>query len=305
MQIPPPQEIIVGLNSTQAFISPKYFYDHRGSQLFEAITLLPEYYPTRTEMALMQRHGGDIARAVGAETTLIEIGAGNCTKALALCHLIHPHYFVGVDISADFLRDAMQTLQKELPDLKTLAVAADLAAPLRLPNHVPQSKRLVFYPGSSIGNFDTEHALDLLKRMRALMDSDGGLLIGFDLPKSVPVLEAAYNDAQGVTAEFNLNVLNHVNHIIGSNFKPQQWRHCAFFNSQESRIEMHLEAQEPTTVTWPGGGRTFAPGERIHTENSYKYSIPVFTDILRSAGFTQSQVWTDDQAWFAVIHARP
>ena len=178
MDLTPQQEIIAGLTSAQASISPKYFYDHRGSQLFEAITRLPEYYPTRTEMAVMQQYGADIARAVGAGATLIEIGAGNCAKAQALCHWIHPRCFVGVDISADFLRDAMRGLQEDLPQLQTLAVTADLSAPFHLPGHVPQSKRLVFYPGSSIGNFDTEHALDLLKRMRALMDADGGLLIG-------------------------------------------------------------------------------------------------------------------------------
>lgn len=301
----PQQEIIAGLNSAAAFISPKYFYDQLGSQLFEAITRLPEYYPTRTETTLMQQHGAAIAHAVGEGATLIEIGAGNCTKALALCRWIQPRCFVGVDISADFLQDAMRGLQQELPELTTWAIAADLSAAFHLPAEVPQSKRLVFYPGSSIGNFDTQQALDLLKRMRALMDMDGGVLIGFDLPKALEVLEAAYDDTQGVTADFNRNVLNHVNHIIGSDFDTGQWGHVAFFNAQASRIEMHLEALEPTLVSWPGGKRSFAVAERIHTENSYKYSIDAFTGILRAAGFGKSQVWTDDQAWFAVIHARP
>lgn len=306
MPLPTPtDEITRGLNQRPACISPKYFYDQQGSRLFEEITRLPEYYPTRTETALMQQHADSIARAVGPGRTLIELGAGNCQKARTLCRLVQPACFVGVDISADFLQAAVQGLRDEFPGLDARAVGGDLTQGVALPGDIPRKGRLVFYPGSSIGNFDPPHALELLTCMRELVNSDGGLLIGIDLPKDVKVLEAAYDDAAGVTAAFNRNVLTHVNRLIGSDFDIQQWQHRAFFNPEESRIEMHLEALGDTEVRWPGGERWFDRGERIHTENSYKYPLHVFTDMLARAGFSQAQAWTDDRGWFAVVHARP
>jgi len=298
-------DIARGLRQHPAQISPKYFYDQRGSELFEDITRLPEYYPTRTENAIMQRHAADIAQAVGPGRTVIELGAGNCSKAEALCRMVRPACFVGVDISADFLAEAVERLRRTCAPLDARAVAGDLTQGVVLPSDIPRTGRLVFYPGSSIGNFDPPHALDLLAHMRELVDDDGGLLIGIDLPKDVAVLEAAYDDAAGVTAEFNRNVLRHVNRLIGSDFDVAQWQHRAFFNTEASRIEMHLEAATDTEVCWPGGGRRFDRGERIHTENSYKYPLPVFTDMLARAGFAQAQVWTDERGWFAVVHARP
>ncbi|MFY3384980.1 L-histidine N(alpha)-methyltransferase [Paracidovorax sp. MALMAid1276] len=298
-------DITHGLSQRPASISPKYFYDQQGSRLFEAITRLPEYYPTRTEHALMQQHAGDIARSVGAGRTLIELGAGNCQKARTLCQLVRPACFVGVDISADYLREAVAGLQTDLPWLDARAVGGDMTHGVQLPADIPRAGRLVFYPGSSIGNFDPPHAMELLAHMRELVDDDGGLLIGIDLPKDVQVLEAAYDDAAGVTAEFNRNVLRHVNRLIGSDFDLDQWQHRAFFNPQESRIEMHLEARADSRVRWPGGGRVFEQGERIHTENSYKYPLPVFTAMLERAGFSEAQAWTDERGWFAVVHARP
>lgn len=294
-----------GLRQNPASISPKYFYDQRGSALFEAITQLPEYYPTRTENALMQQHADAIAQAVGQGRTLIELGAGNCQKARALCRLIHPAGFVGVDISADYLRDAVQGLRRDFPGLDARALGADITQPVQLPADVPQGGRLVFYPGSSIGNFDPPHALQLLAQMRELAGDDGGLLIGIDLPKDIAVLEAAYDDAAGVTAEFNRNALTHINRLICSDFDVQQWQHRAFFNTGDSRIEMHLEASVPVQVRWAGGGRHFGRGERIHTENSYKYALPVFSDMLARAGFSRAQAWTDARGWFAMVHAQP
>ncbi|AOG22721.1 L-histidine N(alpha)-methyltransferase [Acidovorax sp. RAC01] len=294
-----------GLRQTPASISPKYFYDQRGSALFEAITRLPEYYPTRTENALMHKHADAMAQAVGQGRTLIELGAGNCQKARALCRLIRPAGFVGVDISADYLRDAVQGLRRDFPGLDARALGADITQPVQLPADVPRSGRLVFYPGSSIGNFDPPHALQLLAQMRELAGDDGGLLIGIDLPKDIAVLEAAYDDAAGVTAEFNRNALTHVNRLIGSDFDVQQWQHRAFFNAGDSRIEMHLEASTPVHVRWVGGERHFGRGERIHTENSYKYAVPVFTDMLARAGFSRAQAWTDERGWFAMVHAQP
>jgi dimethylhistidine N-methyltransferase len=299
------QEIIQGLTQTQAVISPKYFYDARGSRLFEAITQLPEYYPTRTERLVMQTHGPAIAHSIGQVTTLIEPGAGSCTKARALCRLLLPERFVGLDISAEFLQGSIERMRVEFGHMDLRAVAADMSQAFELPADIARKRRLVFYPGSSIGNFDPDHAIGLLLRLRALVDDDGSLLIGFDLPKDVDVLEAAYDDAAGVTAAFNLNVLAHLNQILGSDFNPGQWRHRSFFNRAESRIEMHLEAAAVTLVRWPGGERRFAAGERIHTENSYKYPLHQFVDLLARAGFRQSQTWTDERNWFAVTHARP
>ncbi len=298
-------DILQGLARRPASISPKYFYDQRGSRLFEEITRLPEYYPTRTEAALMQRHGPAIAAAVGACATVIEPGAGNCEKARALCQLLQPGRFVGLDISADFLREGVARLGAALPGLSAQAVAGDITRAILLPPDVPRERRLVFYPGSSIGNFDPPQAQQLLANLRALVDEDGGLLVGVDLRKDVDVLQAAYDDAAGVTAAFNLNVLEHVNRLIGSDFAPEGWVHRAFFNDGPSRIEMHLEARGRTRVSWPGGERDFAPGERIHTENSYKYTLPGFSALLAGAGFSRAQAWTDDRGWYAMVHARP
>lgn len=305
MSTEPQAEIIHGLTQPVARIAPKYFYDAQGSALFEAITALPEYYPTRTEHALMQMHAEAIAESVGAGAHVIELGAGNCSKARALCRLLRPRSYVGVDISVDFLRDAIRDMQAEFAELPIEAVAADISRDFVLPPHIPRTRRLIFYPGSSIGNFDPEHAGALLARMRALVDDDGGVLIGFDLPKNVGVLEAAYDDGQGVTARFNRNILAHVNRLIGSDFALEHWRHHAFFNHAESRIEMHLEALAPTTVRWPGGQRRFSARERIHTENSYKYPVERFVGMLAQAGFSRAQTWTDPQQWFAVVHACP
>jgi L-histidine N-alpha-methyltransferase len=299
------QEIIEGLSQPAASISPKYFYDARGSTLFEAITRLPEYYPTRTERLVMQTHAQAIAQSIGQVTTLIEPGAGSCDKARTLCRLVHPERFVGIDISADYLRGSIESMRAEFADLELLAVAADMSHAFELPADIPRSGRLLFYPGSSIGNFDPDQALALLRRMRALIDEEGSLLIGFDLPKDVAVLEAAYDDDAGVTAAFNLNVLGHVNQIIGSDFDLNQWKHHSFFNATESRIEMHLEASTEALVRWPGGERRFAAGERIHTENSYKYPLQEFVALLSAAGFARTQMWTDDRNWFAVVLARP
>lgn len=299
------QEITRGLLQAQACLSPKYFYDARGSQIFEQITRLPEYYPTRTERAILERHTPDIARRLGRGRIVIEPGAGNCEKGGSLCRAIGAAHFVAVDISGDFLHEAVRRLQAEMPTLAVQAVAADLTREIHLPDALPRARRLVYYPGSSIGNFDRPQALDLLARMRGLVDTDGALLIGVDLRKDVAVLEAAYDDAAGVTAAFNLNALAHVNRLIGSDFNLHEWRHRAFFNDEASRIEMHLEALSDCHVHWQGGGRRFVRGERIHTENSYKYDIEGFARLLHAAGFHHSVAWTDERRWYAVVLATP
>ncbi len=298
-------EIVEGLNKIQSAISPKYFYDTRGSALFEEITRLAEYYPTRIEQEIMATHAADIAANVGTGCTLIELGAGNCEKAKILCELIAPACYVAVDISEEFLHEAVKELRAALPAIDIRAVAADLSTEIALPADLPRQRRLVYYPGSSIGNFDPAQAQALLSRTRGLLGNDGALLIGVDLVKDLAVLDAAYNDGAGITADFNLNILNHVNRLIGGDFDVQQWRHLAFFNTAESRIEMHLVAAIDTVVRWPGGARSFARGERIHTESSYKYRVEDFVALLNRSGFLRTQVWTDERGWFAVILARP
>lgn len=299
------RDIVNGLMQAAATISPKYFYDAKGSALFERITRLPVYYPTRTEQAIMAANASEIARQVGANGTLIELGAGNCQKARALCEMISPARFVAVDISEAFLHDAVARMRSSFPHIDIQAVATDLTAEVVLPASVPAEGRLVFYPGSSIGNFDPPHAQALLSRIRGLLKDDGALLIGVDLVKDEAVLNAAYDDDAGVTAAFNLNVLDHVNRLIGGDFDVSQWQHRAFFNAARSRIEMHLEAKADHLMRCRHGTRRFFCGERIHTENSYKYRVDDFVALLRHAGLTQTQVWTDEQAWFAVILARP
>ena len=179
----------------------------------------------------------------------------------------------------------------------------DFSHELLLPDSVRETRRVFFYPGSSIGNFTPDEALDFLQRIRAACDDDGGLLIGVDLVKDKAVLDAAYDDALGVTAAFNLNLLRHLNHLLGTDFDVRAWRHRGFFNAQESRIEMHLEANSGVTVRWSQGERYFERGERIHTENSYKYTQRSFTDLLEQAGFSRLSFWTDPQQWFMVCHA--
>jgi dimethylhistidine N-methyltransferase len=273
--------------------------------LFEEITRLPEYYPTRTERQIMETHAVEISHEIASGGTVIELGAGNCQKAIKLCQLIRPATFVAVDISTEFLLEAADGLRERLPTIDVRAVAADLTEEIVLPKDLARHNRLVFYPGSSIGNFDPPQALDLLMRVRQLLDDDGLLLVGVDLVKDLAVLEAAYDDHRGVTAAFNRNVLDHVNRLIDSDFVPDQWRHRAFFNTAVSRIEMHLVARTDVVVHWPGGERRFASGEHIHTENSYKYRREDFVGLLARAGFQRSTVWTDPRDWFAVILARP
>lgn len=296
-------ELAAGLLAQPASLAPKYLYDPLGSRLFDAITELPEYYPTRTEAALLAEHGEAIARQIPRGATLVDLGAGNCEKAARLFGLLQPARYVAVDISVDFLRNALQCLQRQYPALDMLGVGLDFSAALDLPSELGAGPRLLFYPGSSIGNFTPRQALDFLRQARAATQG-GGLLIGVDLVKPREVLEPAYDDALGVTAAFNKNLLLHVNRLIGSDFRVQDWQHLAFFNTGHSRIEMHLQAVRDLTVRWPQGERRFAAGERIHTENSCKYQVPDFDALLQEAGFSQTQVWTDAHGWFAMFWAQ-
>ncbi len=296
-------ELAAGLLSPTAFTAPKYLYDAVGSRLFAAITELAEYYPTRTEAAIVARHATDIAATLPRGATLVDLGAGNCEKAARLFGPLQPARYVAVDIAVDFLRDALQRLQCEHPQMDLLGVGLDFSSTLALPADVGAGGRVVFYPGSSIGNFTPAEALAFLRQARDATQG-GALLIGVDLVKPVAVLEPAYDDALGVTAAFNRNMLLHTNRLLGSNFDIAHWRHRARFDVAESRIEMHLDALQDQHVVWPGGDRLFRRGEAIHTENSYKYTAPAFEALLQEAGFERIRCWTDSQNWFAVFTAQ-
>jgi dimethylhistidine N-methyltransferase len=291
-----------GLGRAQAAVPPKYLYDELGSRLFELITRLPEYYPTRTEIAVMAAHAGAIREVAGTDGALIDLGAGSCQKARRLFPVLKPRQYVAVDISADFLDAAVAPMRSAFPGIEMFTVGADLALPLALPDAVRDSRRTFFYPGSSIGNLDPEEAAALLARIHRQCAGRGGLLIGIDLVKDAPTLYAAYNDSLGLTAAFNLNLLNHLNALLHSDFRLANWRHRAIFDDSRERVEMHLDARHDVAVTWPGGGRRFTAGESIHTENSYKYHLPDFKAMMAQAGFRNVCAWTDERRWFAVCH---
>lgn len=301
-------ELTASVLAANASIAPKYFYNALGSKLFEAITQLDEYYPTRTEASIFEAHNADIAQAIqhaGVQNAcLIDLGAGNCAKAAALIPHLKPAQYVPIDISVDFMRDAAGQVQASFPTLDIVGVGMDFSSALVLPDAVQSNNRVFFYPGSSLGNFSPPDALRFLQQIgNPAQGNASGLLLGIDLVKDTAVLEAAYDDAPGVTAAFNKNVLLNINEQLGADFDLRQWRHVALFNVQESRIEMHLEALANTTVRWAGDERSFKTGERIHTENSYKYKVESIAALLKQAGFSQVQHWTDAQDWFGVFWA--
>ena len=294
--------------ASPAHIAPKHFYNLLGSKLFEAITLLDEYYPTRTEATIFEAHNADIAKALAdcgiQNACLIDLGAGNCAKAAALIPHLKPSQYVPVDISVDFLCEAASQVQASFPTLNIVGVGMDFSSTLALPDVVQRHDRVFFYPGSSLGNFSPPDALRFLQQIASPEQGKAsGLLLGIDLVKDTAVLVDAYDDAPGVTAAFNKNVLLNINQQLGTDFDLRQWKHVALFNVQESRIEMHLEAVTATAVRWPGHERSFSRGERIHTENSYKYTLDSMTTLLKKAGFAQVQHWTDARGWFGVFWA--
>lgn len=297
-------ELTCGLQAPEAWISPKFLYDELGSKLFEAICELPEYYPTRTEAAIFERHGAEIARVAGTGATLIDLGAGNCAKAASLFPLLQPAQYVAIDISSEFLHEALARLRQRFPQIAMEGIGMDFSQQFTLPARVAAERRLFFYPGSSIGNFTPDEAQAFLARLRAACGDDGGILIGIDLAKDKDVLDAAYDDALGVTAAFDLNVLRHVNSLIDADFDIRAWRHQGFYNPARGRVEMHLQATRAQQVHWRGGARRFEAGERIHTENSYKYQQADAIGLLERSGFEATRIWTDPQRWFAVIHAQ-
>ena len=296
-------EVLAGLTASSPSIAPKYLYDALGARLFAAITELPEYYPTRTEAAIFATHRDSIAGTVGRVATLVDLGAGNCEKAERLFETLHVGRYVAVDISIEYLRESLARLQHDHPAIEMVGVGTDFSQSLSLPAEAGDGPRTLFYPGSSIGNFTPEKALAFLRQGHAECRG-GSLLIGVDLVKPAALLERAYDDSLGVTAAFNRNLLLHVNRLAGTDFDIADWRHVALFNVGQSRIEMHLEAQRATTVRWADGERQFAAAERIHTENSYKWRLPDFQELLAEAGFSASRHWCDSREWFAVLEAK-
>ncbi len=296
-------EIRRRLGEPRASIAPKYFYDRLGSALFAAICETPEYYPTRTEAAILPVAAAAVRERIGGGATLVDLGAGDCRKADAILPVLGCARYVAIDISIGFVRDAVAAIAPRHPDVAMTALGRDLAREWTLDRDEAPGRRLLFYPGSSIGNFTPELAIAFLRRVRANAGEDGALLIGVDLVKDRAVLEAAYDDRLGVTAAFNRNVLNHLNRIAGTDFDPLRWRHVAFFNEELSRIEMHLEANENQWVAWPDGRRHFDAGDRVHTENSCKYTPGRFAGLLAEAGWRVSGRWFDENDWFAVFLA--
>ncbi|MEQ9463039.1 MAG: L-histidine N(alpha)-methyltransferase [Haliea sp.] len=291
---------MAGLQSGQKTINPKYFYDEAGSCLFAQITALPEYYPTRTETAILQSHAEDIAGQVGKQRVVIEPGAGNCEKVRHLIPALQPSCYVPVDISTDFLADAAVALNESFPELRIEPVAADFSRAISLPESVGCQSAVVFYPGSTIGNFEPADAVKFLQRMRSLAGPAGSVLVGVDLHKDDAILTAAYNDRAGVTAAFNRNVLLHLNRLLGADFKPELFRHHAFYDREKRRIEMHLVSELEQTVNCGSTALHFAAGESIHTENSYKYTPQDFSALAAAAGLKLEQSWSDPGELFSV-----
>jgi L-histidine Nalpha-methyltransferase len=292
-------EVLAGLQHEQKQLPPKLFYDDAGAALFERICTLPEYYPTRTELGIMRAHALAVAAWVGPHARIIEFGSGSGEKTRVLLeNLDEPDEYIPIDIAADQLRDLAGDLSRALPGLRVTAIHQDYTKPVVLP--ASERRSIVFFPGSTIGNFEPEDARAFLERAARLAGTGGGLLIGVDLRKDRATLERAYNDATGVTAEFNLNMLSHINRICDADFDISRFVHYAPYNEERGRIEMYLVSREKQVVTVAGVRIPFERDEPILTEYSYKYDIDGFQVLAREAGFTPAAVWTDPAQWFSV-----
>jgi dimethylhistidine N-methyltransferase len=310
LQPDPHTEISNSLLASQAAIAPKYFYDQLGSSLFSAICHLEEYYPTRTEASIFQSERSAIARQIHANPVMIDLGAADCAKGESWFDALTPSEYIAIDISAEYLASAMARLKASYPNLPLRGLGMDFSSQLVVPEDLDARNKLFFYPGSSIGNFTRAQAVEFLKQISRQKNSQ--LLIGVDFFKSLDVLIPAYDDSLGVTASFNLNALQQVNKLVQANFNPRDWRHEATFCTEISAVQMWLVAKQDVTVRWSSGPlassfqheRTFAQGQRIHTENSHKYSPEGFTNLLLEAGFKTTQYWSDSKNWFGVFLAK-
>lgn len=296
------REVITGLSRSPKSLPPKYFYDERGSELFEAICGLPEYYPTRTEIALMRDKGREMAEELGPECILVEYGSGSGRKTRILVEALAPVAYVPIDIAAAQLTEWSAEVARSFPAVTVVAVCADYSRPFALPGleRFAKRRRVIYFPGSTIGNFMVSEAMVFLKNACAVARPGGAMLVGVDLKKDPAVLEAAYNDARGVTAAFNLNLLARINRELKASIDLASFRHRAFYNAELGRIEMHLESLRDQRVVIADRTFVFRQGETIHTENSCKYSIAEFQELARGAGFVARTYWTDPQDLFSV-----
>lgn len=293
-------ELLQGLRATPKRSSPKFFYDLRGSELFDRICVQPEYYPTRTEEAILRDAADDIADVVGKDATLIELGSGASRKVRLLLEAVRPTSYLGIDISRDFLLDSTRRLAADYPWLDVHAACADFSQRMTMPSGLACDHPVAFFPGSSIGNFAPEEAECFLRGLHSLLPSGSGLLIGVDLIKDEAILNAAYNDAAGVTAAFNLNLLERLRHEFEGDLDPATFSHQAFYNETRSRIEMHLVSDIDQTIRVSGEVFHFDQGETLHTENSYKYSVDGFRALAARAGFESRALWTDPDKLFSI-----
>ena len=294
-------DVMAGLAAEPKRLPPKYFYDQRGSRLFEEITRLAEYYPTRTETAILDANAAEIAALVPANAAMVEFGAGSSAKARILLRATgQVTAYVPVDISGEFLSNEAMRLREDMPKLRVLPVAADFTKPFELPAVLGAKPRVGFFPGSTIGNFEPHEAHAFLRHAATLLGRGALLIIGVDLIKDPAILNAAYNDAAGVTAAFNLNLLERINRELDGEFKLENFRHRAFYNREKQRVEMHLASLMRQKVRVMGKLVDFRRGETIHTENSYKYTVELFRSHARSAGWTPAASWLDAQGYFSV-----
>src|ERR1700694_437198 len=293
-------EVIGDLSQHPKLLSPKYFYDATGSELFEQITLLPEYHPPRPELAILRDRGNAISAIIPNGAALVEFGAGATTKVRLLLNACEFSAYVPVDISGDFLKAQAYARQKDFPDLDVYPVAADFTAPFALPDAISAMPKVGFFPGSTLGNFEPHEACAFLRSSRDILGEGALMVIGVDLEKDERVLYDAYNAKAGVTARFNLNVLHRINRELGGNFDLSAFTHRAIYNRERHRIEMHLIAKKAQSVRVLGRNFSFRAGESIHTESSYKYSLERFTALARSSGWTPRESWMDAACMFSV-----
>jgi dimethylhistidine N-methyltransferase len=294
-------DVVKGLIGMPKRLPPKYFYDHAGSELFEKITELPEYYPTRSELSILRTHATDIAALIPDGAALIEFGSGSSTKTrLVLDAAKQLAAYVPVEISGEFVQQQADALRAEYPQFAILPVEADFTKPFEMPLAARSMPRAGFFPGSTIGNFEPHEASSFLRNAGRILGPGSVLIVGVDLVKDVTVLQQAYNDRQGVTAQFNRNVLVRINRELGADLDVGSFEHHAFFNRERSRIEMHLASCKRQRALVCGERIEFRAGETIHTENSYKYSIESFGALARGAGWSPVKLWTDERQYFSV-----
>jgi len=295
------QEAIQGLRKNPKQISPKFLYDERGSKLFNQICNLEEYYLTRTEMDILQNHAEEMALQIGEGCCLVEFGSGNNRKVRTLLEkLKNPLAYMPIDISKEYLLQSAEEMANDYPDLDIVAICADYTQEFPLPEIAEKSKKVAFFPGSTIGNFKPEEASKFLENTNHLLQKGGGLLIGVDLKKSAEFLDAAYNDSRGVTSNFNKNLLLRMNEELDAQFDLKSFKHEAFYVAEKSRVEMHLVSEKEQTILIGNFSISFSKGESIHTENSYKYTLPEFQEMTAKAGFETKEVWTDQKDLFSV-----